>query len=353
MIRPLISEQLLIDTEPPVDFCQALVASPGRAQVAMHLANRYPQATVTAWFMDLFQSNLVQETWQQQARTVPAPPVPLRLPEIRCQADLPVVDCQLVMLPVLKNSPAELTRELIQQAYLRLDEGGTLIVAVDNPKDKWLYEQMQAVFPKVRNDRRDQGCVYWGRKQGDLKRERDFSCQFVFRDRDRLIQAISRPGVFSHRRLDPGTRQLLNACEVTADDRVLDIGCGSGCLSLASAFCTEAEVVGIDSNARSIECLIAGAQLNGLNNVRGILNADGKLLETEKFDIALANPPYFGNHQISQHFLRVATDNLVSGGALLVVTQKPEWFELAMQQEFEDLESFPSGNYHVVCGHRI
>ncbi len=42
-------------------------------------------------------------------------------------------------------------------------------------------------------------------------------------------------GVFSWERLDTGTRLLLDAMEVHAGERVLDLGCGYGVLGLVAA----------------------------------------------------------------------------------------------------------------------
>ena len=86
-------------------------------------------------------------------------------------------------------------------------------------------------------------------------RPKNFRCEFAFRDRGRLIHAVSRPGVFSHREIDPGARQLMAAMEIAAGDRVLDIGCGSGTVSFAAAFRAEGvEVLAVDSHARAVEC---------------------------------------------------------------------------------------------------
>ena len=122
---------------------------------------------------------------------------------------------------------------------------------------------------------------------------------------------------------DAGARQLLLSAEIGPQDNVLDMGCGVGTLSLASAFKTTGWVVGVDSNARAVECLEKNAELNQLNNVRAILNADGQLDLPGPVDVALANPPYYGDGAISQHFVNVCIDRLRSGGALLVVTKVP------------------------------
>ena len=261
----------------------------------------------------------------------------------------------LVAMPTLRRGEVELTRDLMQQAHERLASGGYLAVSIDNPKDQWLHEQMQALFDKVTCHRTPQGSAYWGKKTSPLKKVKDFSCQFTFREEDseRIIQVLSRPGVFSHRRLDPGARQLMLTAEIGPADNVLEMGCGAGAVSLAAAFATSGTVFAVDANARAVECTERGAQLNGLDNVQAILNADGDLNLPVAIDLALANPPYFGNDRISQHFVDTAIDVLRPGGALLVVTKSPEWYDDYFEtRQLDDIAIFEASKYFIACGRK-
>lgn len=346
IIQPLKSERLLIERALP-SFDRALVISPGRAQLAFHLARQVAaaqsNAKVDAWFFDLFPAELVRAGNAVHAQNGP---------NIVCSPDLPQHDYQLIAIPLLARGEAELARDLMQQAHQRLVIGGTLVVSVDNEKDSWLLEQMQEILKSVSVARGAGGSVYWSRKTAPLKRVRDFTCQFAFRDQEQLIQVISEPGVFAHRRLDPGARQLLNACEIEEGDRVLDLGCGSGSVALAAAFQTTADVWAVDCNTRAIRCTEKGAQLNQLSNVKTLLNADGKLEMNNQFELVLANPPYYSDHTISRRFVDMAWDALIVGGALITVTKPKQagWFESYYQsRDMEDIVSFNSSDYAIVC----
>ncbi len=319
---------------------RALVVSPGRAQVAGWLTQQPTCETAAAWYLDLHDA-------AQASLCVP------ESIEVLCGADLPEAEVDLVAVPVLKRGEAELTRDLLQQAHRRLATGGHLVASVDNAKDSWLHEQLQALFDKVSCSRQAKGCVYWARKTSAPRKLKEFACEFAFRDdEDRLIQAVSRPGVFAHRRADAGARQLMLAAEIGSQDNVLDMGCGAGTLSLASAFKTSGLVFGVDSNARAIECLKRGAQLNSLDNIRPVWNAEGDLQLPVPIDVALANPPYFGEDTISQHFVDTALATLRPGGALLVVTKKPKWYAAYFQHVLEDIAIFESSRYFVACGRK-
>jgi 16S rRNA G1207 methylase RsmC len=339
-LPPLPAEQMLIETLPEWDGERAIVISPGRAQLADHLLIQRRMPQVTAWFYDLYDAS--------QARQVCTPEV-----EVACATDLPDGEIDLVAMPVLRRGEVELTRELLQQGHERLVPGGYLATSVDNPKDRWLHEQMQVLFDKVTCVRDERGAAYWGRKTKPLKKHKDFRCQFAFRDEEqRLIQVVSRPGVFSHRRLDPGARQLMLAVEIGPEDAVLDMGCGAGPVALFAAFQTTGPVYAVDANARAIECTRKGAEINALPNVQAILNADGEIALPEPVDLALANPPYFGNERISQHFVDTAVCSLRPGGALLVVTKQPSWYEACFESLLEDVVVFESSRYHIACGRK-
>lgn len=366
-----------MDCLPDWGGARGLVISPGRAQLADHLVSERGMPNVAAWYVDLHDATAANAVCVEGV-------------DVLCGSDLPAGDpiaadvakaagettsgdatsakvtsveatgaetegefgYDLVAMPTLRRGEVELTRDLMQQAHQRLACGGYLAVSVDNPKDQWLHEQMQALFDKVTCHRTPQGSAYWGKKTKPLKKLKDFSCQFSFRDEDseRIIQVVSRPGVFSHRRLDPGARQLMLTAEIGPTDNVLEMGCGAGAVSLAAAFETSGTVFAVDANARAVECTQRGAQLNGLENVQAILNADGDLDLQVAIDLVLANPPYFGNDLISQHFVDTAIDVLRPGGALLVVTKSPEWYDDYFEaRRLDDIAIFEASKYFIAC----
>lgn len=330
----------MIDTLPKLSQGTALVISSGRAQMASHLADVHRLENVQAWYLDLHDAAMATQACSESV-------------DVLCGADLPDAEFDLVAFPLLKRNEAELTRDLLQQSHTRLKAGGFLAASVDNPKDTWLHNQLKSMFDKVTCQREKSGIVYWAKKSDALKKVKDFDCQFAFRDDEqRLIQAVSRPGVFAHRRLDAGARQLMLAAEIAEQDNVLDMGCGAGTLALAAAFKTSGRVFGVDSNARAVECLARGAELNELSNVEPVWNADGVLDLPCEIDLALANPPYFGDEVISQHFVDTAIGALRSGGALLAVTKQPRWYEAYFDHLLEDVVLFESSNYHVACGRK-
>lgn len=356
-LRALHCEQLLIDTfdkwspriptssaaiagAEPVMQSVGLVVSPGRAQLAETLIKNGVVQAAHAWYLDLHDATQASLTLSESVEVLSGP-------------DLPDSRYFAAAFPVMKRSESELTRELLQQMHQRLIPGGLLVTSVDNPRDTWLHEQLQSLFEKVTCERTDDGCVYWAKKKGELKKAKQFECVFEFRDNNRTIKAVSQPGVFSHRRLDPGAKQLMLSAEIGEQDNVLDMGTGCGAVALSVAFQTQGRVFGVDSNSRAVQCLSQGAELNGLENVEAIWNADGELELPVEIDLALANPPYFGDDSISQHFVETCLSSLRTGGALLVVTKQPAWYEACYDAyALEDIVIFEAGKYFVACGRK-
>ena len=317
-----------------------LCTTQGRAQAAAALAAERPEARVTAWFLDLFQHDLAAATLAATAGPVPA---------LECSADLPEGPLDLAVLPFASGGEAELTRDILQQALLRLRTGGRLVAATDNPRDRWLHEQLAATGETVRVRPGEEAVAYVVEKTREPSRIRDFSAEVVFRDRGRLLTAFTRPGVFAHRKIDPGARHLLDAVDVAPDTRVVDIGCGSGCVALGMAARDPTVTVhAFDSSARAVDCTRRAAAANGLTNLAVALEAHGRVPDEGSWDLALANPPYYADFRIAALFVEAARRALAPGGTLLVVTKQPGWYLERLPGEWESVAREEVKHYHVI-----
>jgi 16S rRNA G1207 methylase RsmC len=315
----------------------------GRAQAALSLAAERPGARVTAWFLDLYRHDLAVAAWADRPAGLAA----------LCAADMPPGPYDLAVLPLSKDGEAELSREIIQTTLCQLAIGGHLVTAIDNAKDKWLHEQLAETGETVRvrpaAGPKPETVAYIVQKTREPQKVRDFSCEFAFRDRERLLKAISRPGVFAHRRIDPGARHLLNAVDVAPELRVLDIGCGSGCVAIGiAARDPSVHVHAFDSAARAVDCTQRGAAMNDLGNITVALDAAGDVPEPGTWDLALANPPYYADFRIAEAFVESARLALAPGGTLLVVTKQPSWYLEHMPATWNNVAQEFVKNYHII-----
>jgi 16S rRNA (guanine1207-N2)-methyltransferase len=181
---------------------------------------------------------------------------------------------------------------------------------------------------------------------------KNFECRLAFRDEGRLIHAISRPSVFSHRQVDGGARALLRAAVIEAGQQVLELGCGSGVVSLAAALrAAGVRVLAVDSNSRAVECTQRGAQFNGLTNLDARLStaesqSSGEIPAAE-FDLVLANPPYYSNFRIAEIFAACAARALKRSGTALFVTKRTDWYVEQLPRWFAQVSTEPMGNYAI------
>ncbi len=341
-----LSEQLAMNATSEMIAKRVLCTSVGRGQCAMEIASRLPDSEVLCHFVELFPASETAEWCSQKSADV----------RVVCSADLPEEEFDLCVLPMSRSGESELSRDLLQQAYDRLVMNGHLVVTIDNRKDKWFHHEVEKLGKNLTRIQKRKGVVYRLKKQKELKKLKNFSSEFAFRSGEKLIRAVSRPGVFSHRRLDVGARALIETMTIQDGDHVLDIGCGAGTVGLAAGMrAKEVAVHFVDANSRAVECALAGAELNGLDDVAGTLShdgsvgADGESLEGQ-FDVVVGNPPYYSHYQIAEIFLQSALKHLRSGGRVDIVTKQTEWLEARMEQLFDEISVTELRGYAIVSG---
>jgi 16S rRNA G1207 methylase RsmC len=335
------SEQLLIDVAGDISLSasRVLCTSLGRAQFAAHYAHRVPDSYVRCHFFDLYAAH--------QARAATSE-VESRL-TIAVESDFSTEPFDAVCLPLTARGDAELTRDLLQAGHQRMVELGRMIVTTDHPADVWLHKEMKRLFDKVTRKPRGSGVAYLATKTNKRIKLKSFDSAFAIRDGERLIRAITRPGVFSHRRLDVGARALIETMEVRPGCRILELGCGCGIVSFAAALrFPDVQVVSLDSNPRAIECTQRGAALNGITTVDARLNADADGGQCGMFDLVLANPPYYSHFRISEIFMRGAGQALKEGGVLQIVTKRPDEYESRVPDEFHSITIQSARQYWIV-----
>jgi 16S rRNA (guanine1207-N2)-methyltransferase len=129
-------------------------------------------------------------------------------------------------------------------------------------------------------------------------------------------------GVFSPRRLDPGTRLLLDVVPPPpSDGDLLDLGCGYGPLALVLASrAPGASVWAVDVNTRALRLTCANAARAGFQNVICARPDDQRI--PLKLDLIWSNPPVrigkSGLHKLLASWL----SRLAPEGAAFLVVQR-------------------------------
>ncbi|MFW6200724.1 MAG: class I SAM-dependent methyltransferase, partial [Gemmatimonadota bacterium] len=162
---------------------------------------------------------------------------------------------------------------------------------------------------------------------------------------------VSYPGVFSHGRLDPGTRLLLDSMGSAGipahGSRILDYGCGSGVIAGVVDGWLEAGTGDRDRTADpglhllDADAIALEAARENVPGGRWIL-ADGLADLDGVYDLIVSNPPYHRGkaeeRRVLNALVRGAPSRLEQGGALVMVVQRRFSVEVLLERSFHGVE---------------
>lgn len=141
--------------------------------------------------------------------------------------------------------------------------------------------------------------------------------------RGRKHSFITSHGVFSAKRVDKGTKVLIDNMKIPEKGSFLDLGCGIGVIGIVAATeSPELDVAMSDINPRAVSLTRTNIQLNKLINCTVY---EGSLYEPVNelmFDCITTNPPISaGMHKVVYPMVSGAYNHLRTGGILQMVIQ--------------------------------
>jgi 16S rRNA (guanine1207-N2)-methyltransferase len=170
--------------------------------------------------------------------------------------------------------------------------------------------------------------------------------------RGKRFEFVTASSVFSIKRVDLGTRVLIEAMVLPEKGCLLDVGCGYGAVGIAAAALNpKLNVVMTDVNRRAVLLARQNAERNRIHNVEA---RQGNLYEPVQdrcFQSVLSNPPVSAGMQTVEELIRGAPA-IMSCGATFQMVIRSKIGRKTLPQVF--VETF--GNFEVLAiesGYRV
>lgn len=156
------------------------------------------------------------------------------------------------------------------------------------------------------------------------------------------------PSIFSPNSIDEGTLAMLSVIDFLPSDKVLDLGCGYGIVGiLAGKLIGEENVIMCDVSEQAIEYAAMNLRINNVPAIRIRLSDGYKNVEEKDFTLILSNPPYHADFSVPKHFIEVGYKKLVTGGKLVMVTKRLDWYKNKLTSVFGGVKVHEINGYYV------
>lgn len=129
--------------------------------------------------------------------------------------------------------------------------------------------------------------------------------------------------MFSYKRIDLGSRLLVESMTLPHEGRLLDVGCGYGVIGIVAAnLRPQLRVFMTDINERAVQLAKRNVERHRLVNATVLEGDIYGPVEGELFDVVISNPPFSaGWRKVVEPLVTGAVERLVFGGLFQVVVR--------------------------------
>jgi 16S rRNA (guanine1207-N2)-methyltransferase len=140
--------------------------------------------------------------------------------------------------------------------------------------------------------------------------------------RGRQFEFLTSSSVFSHKRVDLGTRLLVESMILPREGCILDLGCGYGVVGIvASVLNPSLKVFLVDINRRAVQLAKENVKRVGVANIKICQGFLYEPVEGKEFDVVLSNPPISAGLLTVEQIVAGARKHLKLGGSLQLVVR--------------------------------
>ena len=163
------------------------------------------------------------------------------------------------------------------------------------------------------------------------------------------ITVNTESSLFSPKEADRGTLAMLRHVEFKNEDKVLDLGCGCGIVSLAAAASGVApeNIVLTDIDALAVETARKNMTQNGFAGAVFVTGDALSAVPGSDFSLILSNPPYHTDFKVARTFIEKGFNRLSIGGKMFMVTKRKDWYKNKLIAIFGGVKIYEEDGYFV------
>ena len=195
----------------------------------------------------------------------------------------------LIVFPMTKSTQHNL--KILEVLQKHLTATGTIqVVGLNNGGIKGLASKLKkqgVAHTVVTNKRGGRVLALLATPQLTATEYKSVATPYNFRDT--TLTVTTYPGLFSYKKSDKGTQLLLDNFPKCSTKTILDVGCGSGVLSIAASLAGARQVDALDISATAV--LLAQENCKEFENIT-IEGGDMALNREDFYDIIITNPPF-------------------------------------------------------------
>lgn len=226
-----LTEAHLIDAIPllPANAEHLLILGNRTGAIAMMATHAHPGLNAVISSLDLFHHHAVERNLRRN-----------RLPRVTCRCEPTIPErahFDAICLQISKGTTSnELILDLLQQSHQALKIGGLCFVTVEE-EAPWVAEHIKKFFLNCSiRGKKETSTLLMAQKRSELKSLKVYQAEFTMTVPNGLpVTLLTVPGVFAHRRVDPGAQALAEMVETEPNDTILDMGCGCGSIGISLA----------------------------------------------------------------------------------------------------------------------